>query len=404
MFNVSTLKPTWSRKPILGALVAVFVILLLELLLRIGAFVWYDYSQFYLYHGFTTGAGKLGINPGTTNDGRHYKFPPNYVLRGAAGQSDETAAINSLGFRGPEFERTKPPGTFRVVCLGESSTFGFHNTDSETYPLLLGDLFRERPGSTKVEVINAGFPYYNSGSILSLLQAEILSLDPDILTVYSAYNDVHWPFEMGAVERFTSWLRDHSVTYLLMKETILKDEFGAMTNRRVDRKSFEAQTSRVVARYKANYEQIIAAARSNGIPIIFIKQPMTARYTHIKERNYTRTYEEEYKSIVRKLDANRKLSPVELQILVHHRLVDELAATARREHIELVDNIAILDRDRRLMASAVHLTGEANLNLAKALKPVIEKHLPEHTSLTSDSKSLDVPASHLIRPAVHSAR
>ena len=104
---------------------------------------------------------------------------------------------------------------------------------------------------------------------------------------------------------------------------------------------------------------------------------MTARYTHIKERDYIRSYEDEHKSILKKLDANRRLSPLEIQILVHHRLVDELEAIARRENVTLVDNIAILDRNRRLMASTVHLTGEANLNLAKALKPVIERYLPQ---------------------------
>ena len=236
MRGVSRRMPTWSRKPILAALVAACAILLLELTLRVGAFIWHDYNQFYLLHGFPNRAGKLGINPGSTNDGSHYKFPPNYRLRGAAGQSGETAAINSLGFRGPEFQREKPPGTFRVVCLGESSTFGFRNTDAETYPALLGKLFREQPGSVAVEVINAGFPYYNSGSIVSLLEAEVLGFDPDLVTVYSAYNDVHWPLHEGALTKLSAWIRDHFVIHLVMKETILTDRFGVMTPRRVDRR------------------------------------------------------------------------------------------------------------------------------------------------------------------------
>src|SRR4030095_7467330 len=31
--------------------------------------------------------------------------------------------INSLGFRGDEFSRAKPPNTIRIVCLGASTTF-----------------------------------------------------------------------------------------------------------------------------------------------------------------------------------------------------------------------------------------------------------------------------------------
>jgi hypothetical protein len=58
--------------------------------------------------------------------------------------------------------------------MGESSTFGYHNSDTGTYPFLLEQLFRQQPRFANVEVINAGFPYYNSGSIRSLLESELL--------------------------------------------------------------------------------------------------------------------------------------------------------------------------------------------------------------------------------------
>src|SRR5262249_41299894 len=44
---------------------------------------------------------------------------PGYELKGA--RLDIT--INSLGFRGDEFERNKPPRTVRIACLGASTTF-----------------------------------------------------------------------------------------------------------------------------------------------------------------------------------------------------------------------------------------------------------------------------------------
>ena len=175
------------------------VVLLLEGVLRVGVYTYYGYSEYYLYYGFHSYVGRVGISPEWTNSGRHFKFPPNYTLRNAAGQAEETATINALGFRGPDFEPRKPGGTFRVVCLGESSTFGFHNRDTDTYPYLLQQLAESQPRAVRVEVINAGFPYYNSGSILSLLQSEIFSYDPDVLTIYSAYNDAAWPLHVGAI-------------------------------------------------------------------------------------------------------------------------------------------------------------------------------------------------------------
>ena len=78
-----------------------------------------------------------------------------------------------------------------------------------------------------------------------------------------------------------------------------------------------------------------------------------------------------------KFDTTGSLSGVQYHLLVHHRLMEELEGIAKRERIDIVDNVAIVDRDRRLMASYVHLTAEANLRLAQALKPAIEKYLPK---------------------------
>src|SRR5262249_54335367 len=145
------------------------LIIFFEVVLRLAASAWYQ-SQYYLFYGFHNWVGKVGINPWSTVQGEYYKFPPNYILKGAAGsgQGLGTASINSHGFRGPDFETIKPKGVFRVVCLCESSTFGFRDRDNETYPFILGRLFAQQ--KLPVEDINAGFPYYNSGSIFSLLR------------------------------------------------------------------------------------------------------------------------------------------------------------------------------------------------------------------------------------------
>lgn len=41
--------------------------------------------------------------------------------------------INAQGTRGPEFSLTKPAGTFRILALGDSRTFGWGLADEETY-------------------------------------------------------------------------------------------------------------------------------------------------------------------------------------------------------------------------------------------------------------------------------
>lgn len=87
----------------------------------------------------------------------HYEHKP---LSSAAGRGGVRAAINSLGFRGPEREAAKPAGVKRIICLGSSNTFGAEVGDEETYPAQLQKLLDLRyPG--RYEVWNAGVNAYS---------------------------------------------------------------------------------------------------------------------------------------------------------------------------------------------------------------------------------------------------
>ena len=44
---------------------------------------------------------------------------------------------NSHGFRGPERSLIKPPGTFRIVVIGDSVTMGWGVAEALTYPPLI---------------------------------------------------------------------------------------------------------------------------------------------------------------------------------------------------------------------------------------------------------------------------
>lgn len=358
----------------------VIVILALEVVLRIGAFLWYDGSFYYLFYGFHGVVGKVGISPWWVSNGDYFKFPPNYVLHGAAGQGKETATINSLGFRGPDFEPQKSATTFRIIALGGSSTFGFHNEDTETYPYQLQQILEDRYPGRDIEVINAGFPYYNTGSVRSLLEAELLDYDPDLLTLYAAYNDAGWPLEVGPAFRLAVWLQQHSMIYLVLKQTIITDQrvyavLGLMKRwlpTSLDRPALERRAERVATRYRSNVEAIADLARQRSIALVLVRQPVTAHY---KEPQQYSSYQEEYEAVLRKLSEGQPLAPFEVHLLVHRRLIAELDDIARERDLPIVDNIAIVDSDRRRLTSWVHLTAEANLRLAEALVPAIEPYL-----------------------------
>ena len=82
---------------------------------------------------------------------------------------------------------------------------------------------------------------------------------------------------------------------------------------------------------------------------------MTSRFTGIQNGEYTKSYEEEFREVLTKFKTNADMSPIELQLLGQHRVVEELEAIAREHKLQLVDNAAILDADRRLMASVRYI-------------------------------------------------
>jgi lysophospholipase L1-like esterase len=345
---------------------------LLEITLRPAAYFLYGRSAYYLLYGLHGTMGRVGVNPKSTFQGEHYTFPPHYQLRGAAGQSGETASTNSKGFRGPDFASNKAAGVFRVICLGESSTFGYHNRDNETYPVYLQRLLDLR--GLKTEVINAGFPYYNTGSIISLLTSELLTYEPDLLTLYAGYNDTSWPTELGAMGKTVLWINAHSITHLLAKNAV--GDFVTKVERRVYKRAIpqllqdsalEANADLVAARYRNNLAAIVDVARARAIPVILIRQPVTRR-----EAGYEAlTYEAENRIIRERLERGERLTDIETWMLKHHRLMGELDAAAAAWQLPVVDNIQIVDRDRRRLASWVHLTAEGNQRLAEALEAVI---------------------------------
>jgi lysophospholipase L1-like esterase len=96
-------------------------------------------------------------------------------------------AINSLGYRGPEIERDKPPHVVRILCLGDSGTFGQFVNDEETLSSNLEHLLRQDHPS--VEVINGGVPGTTIVDQMEILKRSMV-LKPDIVILTFSENDI----------------------------------------------------------------------------------------------------------------------------------------------------------------------------------------------------------------------
>ena len=110
--------------------------------------------------------------------------------------------LNAFGFRGEGHARAKPPGTFRVVCLGDSCTFGFRAAAQDAYPARLQKLFDARGGTPRVEVINGGVPGTVLFQQVHLLREKLLPFAPDLVIDWSAPNWVQ------SVKRYRDRMKD----------------------------------------------------------------------------------------------------------------------------------------------------------------------------------------------------
>lgn len=93
---------------------------------------------------------------------------------------------NSKGTFGLEFSDAKPPGTYRIVTLGDSCTYFGPNPYPQRLQAMLDGTQRGH-----FEVINAGVIGYSSYQGLQRLTHEVSRWSPDLVTAYFGWND-HW--------------------------------------------------------------------------------------------------------------------------------------------------------------------------------------------------------------------
>jgi hypothetical protein len=111
--------------------------------------------------------------------------------RNATNEFDYDYSHNSLGFRDVEHAVAKREGTFRILGLGDSFTYGIGVPFEESYLYRLEALLNDRAGArSKVEIIKAGMPRYFPEPERMLLERYGPQFRPDLILVGFLPNDV----------------------------------------------------------------------------------------------------------------------------------------------------------------------------------------------------------------------
>lgn len=104
-------------------------------------------------------------------------------------------AINSAGWRGKEFSKTKPVGTVRILGIGDSYTFGKAVNDDEIFLAQLEEMLN-RDGGARYETINTGHDGANTYEELRYFkQRDMMGLAPDVVVIgFTVGNDAELTF------------------------------------------------------------------------------------------------------------------------------------------------------------------------------------------------------------------
>jgi lysophospholipase L1-like esterase len=175
--------------------------------------------------------------------------------------------VNSLGYRGQEFSINKPGGVFRIVCSGNSITFGEAATNESTaYPAVLEKVIRERGEIDRpVEVINAGVMGYTSYQCLVDLKTRLYALQPDLMILCTGWNDITfskyigWTREMNWGNPWHFFEAEDSYAVWLLNQRSLHIPAG------VHPAPLKA--------FSMNLKEIISLCNWNGIPLAVLDPP-----------------------------------------------------------------------------------------------------------------------------------
>jgi lysophospholipase L1-like esterase len=304
------------------------------------------------------------------------KFLPFRLRPGSHGTLiNSSISINSHGFRGPEFSTSKDGG-YRIVVLGESTTFGMTiQPQDKPWPELLEQIIRERLTTKRpVQVINAGVPAYNILGNLHRLAGEILPLKPDMIISYHGANgfsliDASMLPTLGPVppvyeERPIKLAADaeHRLQMLL---------FQKRAERRVQ--SAPSPASRPLeTKYAAAYRQLIDFCRTNGIRLALANFSMAVNQSS----------DPKVIDFYRGGGARSALGFIRANA-VHSAIVSQLAG--QNPGVCFIDSHPHLDGEHENYIDVIHFTGEGERQMAEnvfaGIRGVLEHDLGADAAL-----------------------
>lgn len=291
----------------------------------------------------------------------YYKLKPG-SYSAPAGYGYDSYKINSLGFRGKEFNPLDKKGKIRIFCVGESTTFGIESSEERTWPFLL-EYYLKQNNKEKFEVINSGFGGADSLNSLNIIQHELLNYKPDMLIIMSGINDIQ--YEAKETSRIAQKLNS-LLYYKSMLYTLLIEKISVLLHKSpIPANQFELKINK---EYNNNMAKIIKICKDNNIALIFLRQMLNVD---------SKIFKNDYISIeeMKKTEKENQKNDVYKKLILHNECMRQIKELCDKKSLKFIDLrekfYNALINNERIFADYVHLLPRANEIIAESVSEQI---------------------------------
>ena len=249
-----------------------------------------------LFFGLLEGVLAIcGVETLSATDDPYVGFTAGFPLfeeqRNSSGQVVMQTTTPKLAyFNRQQFALPKPASTYRIFCLGGSTTYGRPYDDTTSFCGWLRELLPEIDNSHPWEVINAGGISYASYRVASVME-ELSQYQPDLFLVYTGHNEflenrtygelIADPPSQRNLVATLSKTRTFSALHRILKPPpktngkrfVLPGEVDAVLDHTVGPDSYHRDDElrkRIVDHFQFNLARMVQIARDADAEIVFV--------------------------------------------------------------------------------------------------------------------------------------
>lgn len=182
-----------------------------------------------------------------------------------------------------EYPREKPPGVFRILTLGGSTTAGIELAIEDRYPAVLRDLLQSEASSPRIEILNVGKGWHSTQHSLIHYVTYCRDWQPDLVVVMHAVNDLVRSFSPPQFadgdynERWSHFYgpsmkgaRPPTFEQALFDETLGKYWYETLRVRECD---MPPERFVSIGTYERNLHALVQILKSDGARVVLVTEP-----------------------------------------------------------------------------------------------------------------------------------